>query len=121
VNSSQRALLILGALWFVFTLTLTSTQLRILAGDAHRIRRYTTGWFVCMLVIGGLLGYVDRVTGRAETMVQLGNFALVGVVTAVALSLSGWIEGRLSRGGQARFLRLVVLHGLIVALAYPFI
>ena len=121
MSSSQRALLILGALWFVSTLTLTSAQLRILASDARRVRRYAVGWVVCTLVIGGLLGYVDRATGRVATAAQVGNFVLAGVVAAVALAAGGWVEARASRAEGARFLRLALLHGALVALTYPFI
>ena len=121
MNSSQRAQLILGALWFVSTLTLTSAQLRMLAGDAGRLRRYAIGWIICTLVIGGLLTYVDRATGRVETAVQLGNFVLAGVAGAAALGAGGWVEARVSRAGWARFLRLALLHGALIALTYPFI
>jgi hypothetical protein len=121
VNSSQRAQLILGALWFVSTLTLTSAQLRILADDTRRVRRYGVGWTVCTLVVGGVLTYVDRVTGRVDISAQLGNFVLAGVVGAVALAAGGWVEARAPRAGRARFLRLALLHGALVAITYPFI
>ena len=120
MSSSQQAQLILAGLWLVATLTLTSAQLRVLDGDGPGIRRYLLAWFVCALLIGGVLGYVDRATGRVGTALQLANFALVGVVSAIALAAGYAMETRLRRMGRARFLRLVMLHGVIVALAYPF-
>lgn len=118
MNSSQRALLTLGALWLVATLSLTSAQLRVLAGPPPRGRRYLVAWLVCTLLFGGLLSYLDQVTGRARMTASLYNFGLAGILSGVALTAGGFVE-RNSR--SARFLRLVLLHGLIVLLAYPFI
>jgi hypothetical protein len=121
VSSSQRAQLILGALWFVATFTLVSVQLRVLAGDAPRVRRYVIGWIVASLVIGGLLGYLDKITGRAESVIQLRNVALAAIVGAAALAAGGALEAQMSGAGLVRFLRLVAVHGVVVASAYLFI
>lgn len=122
MSSSLRAQVILGALWLVATLTMTSAQLRVLRAPASSRRRpYAVAWFAGTAIVGGLLAYLDRLTGRvgaADLLVALG---LVAIVSALALAAGAVVESRGERAGPVRVVMLLLLHGVIVALAYPFI
>ena len=119
MNSSQRAQVILGALWLIATLSLASAQLRVLAKTDRRQRRYAIAWIVCTLLLGGVLSYVDNATGRVQTSARLMNFALAGTIGAAALAAGALMtrgNPRPQRSRSAQFLRLVVAHGVIVVL-----
>lgn len=125
MNSSQIARAVLGAVWIVAVLLLTSAQLRVVARPPPRRRRYAVASLVCALVGGWLLSAMDRATGRAESARIVADFALAALVAAAGLAAGAWWTRRpdwMNRRGPARFLTLALIHGFVVlVLGYAFI
>ena len=125
MSSSQIARVVLGALWLIATLLLTSAHTRVLAKPQPSRRRYIVAWLVCVVVLGALLSAMDNVTGRGDRARVISDFAIAAVMTAAALGAAAWWTHRpawADKRRAARFLTRALIHGFVVlVLGYAFI
>jgi hypothetical protein len=125
MSSSATARMVLGAMWFVATMVLTSAQLRVVPAAPPRFWRYVLAWFGSTLILGALLWTMDNTLGAADWGRRLMNASVAGVLAAAGLVAGSLLTRRLQwqrLNGLSRFLTLAVLHAVIVfAIGYPLI
>ncbi|MGH7680058.1 MAG: hypothetical protein ACRENU_16435 [Gemmatimonadaceae bacterium] len=123
MSSTESARLVLIAVWVVATLTVSSASMRARAAPPPRARRYAVAWFVCTVVLGGLLLLMDRMIGAGDWRRQLINAAIAAVVSAAGL-VAGSLLARLTFWTRLhafpRFVLLVVIQAAVVfVVGYP--